>query len=150
MTRRPILAAASIGLLALACVNNAGPPGGRPAAAAPALDSRLRSLGAGIIELPLDPGQVRDLDPINMALNLGLTPPPCADFVMVFTWQVRTPEPAGAASVRFSGERMGGVFDVGTPGAAGEASIGCALLEAINDGTAPVVVEMRFVVATSR
>ena len=51
---------------------------------------------------------------------------------------------------RFSGERMGGVFDVGTPGAAGEASIGCALLEAINDGTAPVVVQMRFVVASSR
>jgi hypothetical protein len=103
-----------------------------------------------VLDLALDPGQARDLDPINMALNLGLTPPACADFVLAFTWQVRFPQPAGDAKVHFTGQRMGGTFEVGEPGAAGESTVGCALLQAINEGAQPLVVELRFVVATSR
>jgi hypothetical protein len=150
VTRPALLAAAFLTLALLGCVDNSEPSDGTPRASEPQLDSGLRSLGSGVLDLALDPGQARDLDPINLALNLGLTPPACADFVLAFTWQVRFPQPAGDARVHFTGQRMGGTFEVGGPGAAGESTVGCALLQAVNEGSQPLVVELRFVVATSR
>jgi hypothetical protein len=148
--RATLVVAPLLTLVLLGCVDNSNPSDGTPRAAEPQLDSRLRSLGAGVLELALDPGQTRDLDPVNMALNLGRTPPACADFVLAFTWQVRFPQPAGDAKVHFTGQRMGGTFEVGGPSPAGAGTVGCALLQASNEGTAPLVVELRFVVATSR
>ncbi len=117
VTRPTVLLAAAIAVLVLACSTAESPAAnGRPAAANPELDVSLRSLGAGSADIALDPGQVRDLDPLSLAINLGVTPPACADFVLSFTWQVRLPDPPGDAKVAFSGERMGGRFEVAPSG----------------------------------
>lgn len=150
MSWRRVLLAAVAALPLLGCAADAPTPSGRPTAAAPEVDSRLRSLGSGVVDIALDPGQVRDLDPLNLAINMGVTPPPCAGFVMLFTWQVKQPDPAGDARVSFVAERMGGRFEVGPPASSGEASIGCALLEAVNQSAVPIVVQLHLVVATPK
>jgi hypothetical protein len=138
-------------LLALAaCVGNGQPGPARDTVPMPELDDGLRSLGSGVLDIALDPGQTRDLDPLNMAINLGITPPACADFVLAFTWGLRLPNPAGDAKVGFAGERMGGRFEVAAAAPSGSATIGCALLQAVNESRVPVVVQLRFVVASSR
>ncbi|HXH20727.1 MAG TPA: hypothetical protein VNN10_01770 [Dehalococcoidia bacterium] len=150
MRRLTWLAAALLVLAFSGCVDNSMRADGTPRAPTPDLDAGLRGLASGTLDLPLAAGETRDLDPVNMALNLGLTPPACADFVLAFTWQVRFPQPVTDARIHFVGERMGGTFEVGGPGPAGEATVGCALLRAINEGPVAVVVQMRFTVATSR
>jgi len=144
------LLAAVLLLLGMACAGDSPPPPARVTAAEPELGAGLRALGGGMLELALDPGQARDLDPLNMAINLGITPPACADFVMAFTWVARSADPGREARVSFAGERMGGRFEVAAAADSGKATIGCALLKAVNEGTSAEVVQLRFVVATSR
>jgi hypothetical protein len=147
---RPIILAAILATLGLACAGDAADLPNDPRASEPALESGYRDLGSGVLDISLDPGQTRALDPLGMALNLGVTPPDCADFAMVFSWQILTPDPPGDARVAYIGERMGGRFEVGAPASSGEASIGCALLEAVNPSSIPLVVQMYIVIATSR
>ncbi len=150
MTRRPLLLAVLLPLLALACASNPPPPAGHPTALPPPLDAGVRSLGNGVVTLALDPGGTRDLDPIALATSIGVSPPPCADFVLAFTWQIQVPERAENLNVTFTGTRQGGTFEVTPPAAHGSASVGCVLLHVTDANATPITVQVRFTVATSR
>jgi hypothetical protein len=139
-----------LSLLVLACASNPPDPPGRPTALAPDVASGLKSLGSGAVSLAIDPGQTKDLDPIGLATSIGVTPPACADFALSFSWQITTPPGAENLNVAFKGERQGGIFEVAPPAPHGAATIGCALLEVSDVNSVPVVVQLRFTVATSR
>jgi hypothetical protein len=103
-----------------------------------------------VVTLALDPGGTRDLDPIALATSIGVSPPPCADFVLAFTWQIQVPEQAENLNVAFTGTRQGGTFEVAPAAAHGSASVGCVLLHVTDPNAAPITVQVRFTVATSR
>lgn len=136
--------------LVAACAADPPEPVGRPTAVVPDISDDLRGLGSGVLNVDVDANAVKDLDPLSIAIGIGVAPPACADFVMAFTWQVREPDPVGSARVGFMGERMGGRFEVAPPAPSGQATIGCALLQAVNPTNVPLVVQLRFTVATSR
>jgi hypothetical protein len=144
-----LAAAIVVSLAVVGCAGDLPRRSGPPTAAPPALDPSSRSLGSGVVNLSLDPGRPTDLDPIQLATSLGITPPACDDFVMSFTWQVQT---AGAADapIGFTGQRQEGSFLVGAAGPSGSGAIGCALLEAVNQGQAPVSVQLRFTIGRVR
>jgi hypothetical protein len=149
LRRALTIAAIVVSLAAVGCAGDPPPRSGPPTAAPPVLEGNARSLGSGVVNLSLDPGRPTDLDPIQLATSLGITPPACADFVMSFTWQVQTAA-ASDAPIGFTGQRQGGSFPVGTAGPSGSGAIGCALLEAVNQGQAPVTVQLRFTIASAR
>src|SRR5581483_3915792 len=90
LRRALTIAAIVVSLAAVGCAGDPPPRSGPPTAAPPALEANVRNLGSGVVNLSLDPGRPTDLDPIQLATSLGITPPSCADFVMSFTWQVQT------------------------------------------------------------
>jgi hypothetical protein len=102
------------------------------------------------LSLALDPGQTRDLDPINMATSIGVQPPACADLAMVFTWQVQSPDRDESVKVDFVGLLQGSTFEVAPAAPHGSGSVGCALLQAVNVNSVPIIVQVRFTITSSR
>jgi hypothetical protein len=148
---RPLLLAAALAsLLALACAEDAPAAAGRPTAAAPQIDAAQRNLGGGTLSIALDPGQARDLDPIGLATSVGIKPPACADLVMSFTWQIQSPQNAEDLDVDFLGQSQDGTLEVASPAPHGSATVGCAVLQAVNVNKVAIVVQVRFSITSTR
>ena len=136
---------------ALHCAGDPPDPTQRSAiAAAPDIDAGQRSLGSGALSLALDPGQTKDLDPIGLATSIGVQPPACADLAMAFTWQIQSPARDESVKVDFVGTRQGATFEVAPAAPHGSGSVGCALLQAVNVNSVPIIVQVRFAITTAR
>ena len=147
----PLALAVGLSLLAVRCAGDPPDTASRRAtAAAPDVASGQRSLGSGALSIALDPGQAKDLDPINLATSIGVQPPACADLAMPFTWQIQSPDRDESVKVDFIGQRQGATFEVAPPAPHGSASVGCALLQAVNVNTVPIIVQVRFTITTAR
>jgi hypothetical protein len=143
-----ILLLAATAALAIACttIDEDGPllPAAGPTLALPSLDAGLRSVGDGSLRMNVGAGSRQDIDPLDLAQQAG-TPPACADFVFVFSWQVD-----GQGTLTFVGNRQGGEFDIASGSQGRSSSSGCILLQAQNSGGSTVRGEMRYIIASAR
>ena len=93
--------------------------------------------------LDVEPGQRQSIEPLKLAAALG-TPPDCASLAFLFRWRVD-----GKSEIRFEGHLQGTTVAVGQ-GNTGLASVGCMVIEAVNDGDKPISGDVRYYVAAAR
>ena len=84
-----------------------------PNAAPIELDPGVASLGEDVLLPTIQAGGVLNLDPIQLAEELGITPPPCAALVLYLSWQVRRPYPPTDVDIELYWTRMGGTELIG-------------------------------------
>jgi hypothetical protein len=139
VTPRLLAGASSIVLLLAACGGNSV-PASTPTLAPPPISPSLRALGNGTLSLDVPAKGSQQIDTGELASQVA-DPPSCARFVLLFSWQVQA-----GRQVRFEGTQDGKTVDVGH-GQTGQASVGCMLLEAVNDGSEPLTGSLRYFVA---
>jgi hypothetical protein len=86
-----------------------------------------------------------NLDPVELAEGLGITPPACAEFVLYLSWQVRQPYPPDDIDLELYWTRMGGT-ELLAEGPSGQTSTGCGAVQVVNNSASPARVEFRYVV----
>ena len=140
MKTAALLSGALLCVLLQACGGNGSTPP-QATLSPPPVDPRLQVLDQGTLTLDVPPGGRQTINPLSLA---GPTPPPCAVFVLIFSYGV-----SEGGSLRFTGTRMGQTFEI-VSGPKGEASVGCALIEAVNDGRERVDGQLRYFIAQTR
>ena len=140
MSRRLLAGAAAIVLVAAACGGSGAPPGPTATLAPPPISPNLKALGSGFLELNVPANGHQEIDPRSLT-NALTDPPDCSKFVLLFSWQVPTKH-----KLRFEGKE-GGKTVVVAQGQTGQASVGCMLLEAVNDGSKPLTGSLRYFIA---
>ena len=144
---RPLLPAGAflLCLLLVACGGGGGAalPESTPTLVPPPLDPRLEALGRGTIALDVGPGGRQAIDPLSLALQAG-EPPPCASFVFLFSWRVQE-----GREISFVGTIQGRTVDIDKR-QTGRASVGCMLVEAVNEGNDRLEGELHYVIARAR
>jgi hypothetical protein len=139
-----LLVACCLLLLPLACGGGSSATP-QPTLSPPPLDPRLVSLAQGTLALDVVAGGRQQIDPLALARQAVATPPTCAQFVFLFNWRTDT-----SGGVAFTGNRMGGVFDIAA-GASGQASVsGCLLIEATSPSGVAVSGDLRYIIAEAR
>ena len=116
-----------------------------PNAAPIEMDPGVPSLGEDVLLPTLQAGGVLNLDPIQLAGELGITPPPCAALVLYLSWQVRQPYPPEGVDIELYWTRMGGTELIGE-GTSGQTSRGCGAIQVVNNSDAEVTVEIRYAI----
>lgn len=116
-----------------------------PHAAPVELDPGVESLGEGVLLPTLQAGGVLNLDPIELAGELGITPPPCAALVLYLSWQVRQPYPPTDVDIELYWTRMGGTELIGE-GPSGQTSRGCGAVQVVNNSDVEVTLEIRYAI----
>ncbi|MCH7997893.1 MAG: hypothetical protein IIA91_00220 [Chloroflexi bacterium] len=116
-----------------------------PNAAPIELDPGVTSLGEDVLLPTLQAGGVLNLDPIDLAGELGITPPPCAALVLYLSWQVRSPYPPEGVDIELYWTRMGGTDLIGE-GTSGQTSRGCGAIQVVNNSDVEVTVEIRYAI----
>jgi hypothetical protein len=116
-----------------------------PNAAPIELDAGVTSLGEDVLLPTLQAGGVLNLDPIELAGELGITPPPCAALVLYLSWQVRQPYPPTDVDIELYWTRMGGTELIGE-GTSGQTSRGCGAIQVVNNSAVEVTVEIRYAI----
>ncbi len=121
-------------------------PEAEPPHAAPIeLDPEVDPLGEDVLRPTLEPGGVLNLDPLQLAEELDVTPPPCASLAFYLSWQVRDPYPPTAVDIELYWTRMGGTELIGE-GPSGQASRGCGGIQVVNNSDVAVTVEIRYAI----
>jgi hypothetical protein len=120
-----------------------GNGGVAPEPADPQLDEQLQEVTAGELDATIQPGERYQIDPLAITEAAVGSSPACANFAFDFTWQVQDPFPPEGVQLVWEFTRMGGTVEVAN-GPAGEQSIGCGLLEAVNRGPAAITVAVRY------
>ena len=120
-------------------------PGPRPTPTLlpPEVSPALRILGEGSLRLEIAPGARQLVEPLKLAKAFG-TPPDCASLVFLFRWRMD-----GAQEVRLESQFRGSVVAI-EQGNSGSASVGCMVVEAVNDGKQTIHGDLRYFVAASR
>ncbi len=143
MSRRLLAGASAIVLLIAACGGSSAPPGPTATLAPPPISPNLNALGSGSLALNLPAKGSQEIDTQALAKAFH-DPPDCGSLVFLFSWQV----PAKHA-LRFESDQNGKTVVI-AQGQTGQASVGCMLLEAVNDGSEPLTGSMRYFVAEKR
>lgn len=120
-----------------------GSGGVAPEPSDPQLDEQLQEITAGELDAVVEPGGRYEIDPLAITETAVGSAPACANFAFDFTWQVQDPFPPDGVQLVWEFTRMGGTVEVAS-GPAGEQSIGCGLLEAVNHGPAAIAVAVRY------
>ena len=116
-------------------------PAGNGAAAPiePTLDEALTEIASGDLTADVQPGQTYNIDPQSLVTN----PPSCTNFQFDFTWQVTGPYPPDNVDLQWQIRRNGaGVKIAGAT--SGEQSVGCDSLQALNAGSVPISVAIKY------
>ncbi len=117
-----------------------------PHAAPIELDPGVESLAEDVLLPTIQAGGVFNLDPIELAEDLGITPPPpCAVLVFHLSWQVRQPYPLADGDVEFYWTRMGGTELIGQD-PSGQTSRGCGAIQVVNNSDVDVTLEIRYAI----
>ena len=116
-----------------------------PNAAPIELDPGVTSLGEDMLLPTLQAGGVLNLDPIDLAGELGITPPPCAALVLYLSWQVRHPYPPTDVDIELYWTSMGGTELIGE-GTSGQTSRGCGAIQVVNNSDVVVTVEISYAI----
>jgi len=143
VSRLLLAGAVSMALIALACRGEERAPRPTPTLLPPALDPRLHLIGEGSVSLDVPPNGRQIVEPLALAQAFG-APPPCAQFVFLFRWRLD-----GKAEVRWEGQLRGATVLVGS-GNEGSASVGCMVIEAVNESGRRVTGDLRYFLAEAR
>lgn len=121
------------------------PNGGGPAPspADPQLDEDLQELTSGELEATVEPGGTYEIDPLAITETAVGSTPPCENFAFDFTWQVTDPYPPDDVQLVWRFIRDEGDVDIANA-PAGEQTIGCGLLDAVNNGRTAITVAVRY------
>ena len=103
----------------------------------------VKVLQEEVTELTIRPGATQEID--TVALASGPTFPSCAALVVGLSWQVRDPYPPASIDVQIFQTVMG-LRELVASGPTGQAEVGCALLEFVNNSSVPITLELRYVV----
>jgi hypothetical protein len=145
VTRLPLIAGCAALLLVFACgtggtAEQAEPT---PTLIPPAIDPRLRVLGDGSLSLDVPPGGRQRIEPLLLAQKAGASPT-CPGFAFLFRFRVNE-----GAELRFEGDLRGSTVEVFS-GAEGTVSVGCMVVEAVNEGDRRLTGELRYFIAEGR
>jgi hypothetical protein len=145
VTRVPLIAGFAALLMVAACGagETAEPAEPMPTLIPPAIDPRLRVLGDGSLALDVPPGGRQTIEPLLLAQKAGASPT-CPGFAFLFRFRVNE-----GAKLRFEGDVRGSTVEVFS-GTEGTASVGCMVLEAVNDGDRKLTGELRYFIAEAR
>ncbi len=127
----------------IACSGGDSEPRPTPTLMPPEISPALRILGEGSLVLDVPPGQRQFIEPLKLAATFG-TSPDCATLAFLFRWRVN-----GKGELRFEGQLQGSVVAI-EQGNSGSASVGCIVVEAVNDGARPITGDLRYYVAVAR
>jgi hypothetical protein len=119
--------------------DGADPPAGPPVPADPTLDEELAEIASGSFDETIAAGDSWSIDTAAFAEDESL----CTNFAFDYTWQVQDPFPPAGVDLIWQFTRAAGTVEVAA-GAAGEQSVGCGLLEALNRGDGEIVVAIRY------
>ena len=127
---------------------NTGPAGGgdatAPPPAEPQLDEQLTEVARGDLQIDIPIAGTYNIDPQTLAAQTGDVPS-CDNFQFDFTWQVTDPYPPDASSLEWDLLRdTGNVTLSHDPN--NEQSVGCASLQAVNQGAAPLTVAIKYAI----
>jgi hypothetical protein len=116
-------------------------PGGNgaPDPIEPTLDEALTEIASGHLTADVQPGGTYNIDPQSLATSL----PSCTNFEFDFTWQVTDPYPADGVDLKWQIQRNGSPVKI-AEAASGEQSVGCDSLQALNAGSAPISVAIKY------
>lgn len=123
----------------------ASPEPEAPHAAPIELDPGVESLAEHTLLAVLQPQASHNLDPVALAEDMEITPPPCAALVFYLSWQVRDPYPPADVDMEVRWMRMGGTDVIGE-GPSGQASNGCGEFQVVNNSDIWVTVEVSYVI----
>ncbi len=143
MSRRLLAGAAAIVLCIAACGGSSAPPGPTATLAPPPISPNLNALGSGSLDLDVPAKGSQEIDTQALAKAFS-DPPDCGNLVFLFSWQVPAKH-----KLRFEGDLRGKTVVV-AEGQTGQASVGCMLLQAVNDGSEPLTGSLRYFVAEKR
>ena len=110
-----------------------------PTPAEPTLDEELKEITSGSSDESIAAGGSWSIDTAAFAEDASL----CTNFAFDYTWQVQDPFPTVNVDLIWQFTRAAGTVEVAS-GPAGEQSIGCGLLEALNRGAGPITVAIRY------
>jgi len=116
-----------------------GASAGPPAPADPTLDEELAEIASGSFDETITAGDSWSIDTAAFAEDESL----CTNFAFDFTWQVQDPFPPAGVDLIWQFTREAGTVEV-AGGPAGEQSVGCGVLEALNRGDGEIVVAIRY------
>ncbi len=112
---------------------------GPPAPADPTLDEELAEIASGNFDEAIAAGDSWSIGTAAFAEDESL----CKNFSFDFTWQVQDPFPPDGVDLIWQFTRAAGTVEV-AGGPAGEQSVGCGVLEALNRGAASITVAIRY------
>ncbi len=112
---------------------------GPPAPADPTLDEALAEIASGNFDEAIAAGGSWSIDTAAFAEDESL----CANFAFDYTWQVQEPFPPDGVDLIWQFTREAGTVEVAN-GPAGEQSVGCGVLEALNRGAGSISVAIRY------
>lgn len=138
-----VCAASFLAASAIACGSRDSGPRPTPTLLPPEISPALRVIGEGSLHLDVAPGGRQFIEPLKLAQAFG-TPPDCASLAFLFRWRVH-----GNGELRFEGKLQGSVVAV-EQGNTGSASVGCMVVEAVNDSSKPITGDLRYYVAAAR
>jgi hypothetical protein len=109
----------------------------------PAIDPRLRVLADGSLALDVPPGGRQRIEPLLLAQKAGASPT-CPGFAFLFRFRVNE-----GAELRFESDLRGSTVEVFS-GVEGTVSVGCIVVEAVNEGDHRLTGELRYFIAEGR
>ena len=112
---------------------------GAPDPIEPTLDEALTEIASGALTADVQPGQTYNIDPQSLVTG----PPSCTNFEFDFTWQVTDPYPPDGADLQWQIQRNASPVKI-AEAASGEQSVGCDSLQALNAGSAPISVAIKY------
>jgi hypothetical protein len=115
------------------------PGGGAPDPITPTLDEAVTEIASGDLTADVQPGQMYNIDPQSLVTN----PPSCTNFQFDFTWQVSDPYPPDGVDLQWQIQRNGAAVKI-AEATSGEQSVGCVSLQALNAGSSPVSVAIKY------
>lgn len=117
-----------------------------PHAAPIELDPGVESLAEHDFLLAiLRPQASHNLDPVALAEEIGITPPPCDALVFYVSWQVLDPFPPTDVDVEVYGTRTGAPGLIGE-GPSGQASSGCGEVQLLNNSGISATLEISYLI----
>ncbi len=118
-----------------------GPTGAAvPTPAEPTLDEALTELASGDFTPALGPGETFDIDPETLVEGA----PSCTNFEFDFTWQVVDPYPPDGVALQWVLDRDNGDTVTISDDTAGEQSVGCSTVHAVNTGGSEISVAIKY------
>ncbi|MCH7810983.1 MAG: hypothetical protein IH863_10435 [Chloroflexi bacterium] len=114
-----------------------------PAPADPTLDEELREIASGSFDETIAAGDSWSIDTVVFSEDDAGGVSLCTNFAFDYAWQVQDPFPPDGVDLIWRFTRAAGTVEVAS-GPAGEQSVGCGLLEALNRGAGPISVAIRY------